>query len=88
MYQITVSEEIKNACPIFKGAAVYAEVTNTAFCEGLWEEINTFTRELTSTTQPEDIKQQPAIAATAKLINAAAKTQAVTVLLPKPCAAV
>ena len=51
MYQITVSEEIKNACPIFKGAAVYAEVTNTAFCEGLWEEINTFTRELTSTTQ-------------------------------------
>ena len=53
MYQITVSEEIKNACPIFKGAAVYAEVTNTAFCEGLWEEINTFTRELTSTTQPE-----------------------------------
>ena len=56
MYQITVSEEIKNACPIFKGAAVYAEVTNTAFCEGLWEEINTFTRELTSTTQPEDIK--------------------------------
>ena len=47
MYQITVSEEIKNACPIFKGAAVYAEVTNTAFCEGLWEEINTFTRELT-----------------------------------------
>ena len=64
MYQITVSEEIKNACPIFKGAAVYAEVTNTAFCEGLWEEINTFTRELTSTTQPEDIKLQPAIAAT------------------------
>ena len=61
MYQITVSEEIKNACPIFKGAAVYAKVTNTAFCEGLWEEINTFTQELTST---------------------------VTVLLPKPCAAV
>lgn len=88
MYQITVSEEIKNACPIFKGAAVYAEVTNTAFCEGLWEEINTFTRELTSTTQPEDIKLQPAIALPGKLINAAAKTQAVTVLLPKPCAAV
>ena len=64
MYQITVSEEIKNACPIFKGAAVYAEVTNTAFCEGLWKEINAFTRELTSTTQPEDIKLQPAIAAT------------------------
>lgn len=64
MYNITVSEEIKHACPIFKGAAVYAEVTNTAFCEGLWEEISAFTQELTSTTQPEDIKLQPAIAAT------------------------
>ena len=61
------SGRIIRFCPgkgIFKGAAVYAEVTNTAFCEGLWEEINTFTRELTSTTQPEDIKLQPAIAAT------------------------
>lgn len=64
MYNITVSEEIKNACPIFKGAAVYAEVTNTTFSEGLWEEINDFTRELTTTTQPDDIKLQPAIAAT------------------------
>lgn len=64
MYTISVSEEIKNACPIFKGAAVYAEVTNTAFSEGLWQEIDSFTRELTTTTQPEDIKQQPAIAAT------------------------
>ena len=35
MYQITVSEEIKNACPIFKGAAVYAEVTNTALLSGM-----------------------------------------------------
>ena len=63
MYNITVSEEIKNACPIFKGAAIYAEVINTAFREGLWEEINAFTKELTSTTQPEDIKLQPALAA-------------------------
>lgn len=64
MYTLSVSEEIKNACPIFKGAAVYAEVTNTAFSKGLWQEIDSFTRELTTTTQPEDIKQQPAIAAT------------------------
>ena len=85
MYQITVSEEIKNACPIFKGAAVYAEVTNTAFCEGLWEEINTFTQELTSTTQP---NCNPPLQLPGKLINVAVKTPAVTVLLPKPCAAV
>lgn len=64
MYNITVSEEIRLACPIFRGAAVYAEVTNTAFCKGLWEEIDAFTQELTSTTQPDDIKLQSAIAAT------------------------
>lgn len=64
MYNITVSKEIKQACPVFRGAAVYAEVTNTAFCEGLWKEIDAFTRELTTTTETEDIKLQPAIAAT------------------------
>lgn len=64
MYNITVSEEIKKACPGFRGAAVYAEVTNTAFSEGLWKEIDDFTQELTTTTQTDDIKLQPAIAAT------------------------
>lgn len=64
MYNITVSEEIKNACPEFKGAAIYAEVTNSAFCRGLWDEIDAFTQALTTTTRPEDIKLQPAIAAT------------------------
>lgn len=63
-YKITTSEEIKLACPIFRGVAVYAEVTNTTFCEGLWEEINTFTKELVSTTEVEDIKSHPVIAAT------------------------
>ncbi len=73
MYNITVSDEIKTACPIFKGAAVYAEVTNTAFCEGLWQEIATFTRELTSPTGAEDIKLQPAIAATREVYKRCGK---------------
>lgn len=64
MYTITVSKEIKEACPVFAGAAVYAEVRNSAFCEGLWQEINAFTQELTSMTQLEDVKLQPVIAAT------------------------
>ncbi|MCI1647286.1 MAG: hypothetical protein LKI39_04275 [Bacteroides sp.] len=64
MYHITVSKEIKKACPTFKGAAVYAKVTNTAFSKGLWEEITAFTRDLTTGTKLEDIKNQPAIAAT------------------------
>ncbi|MCD7898385.1 MAG: hypothetical protein LUH22_00485 [Bacteroides sp.] len=64
MFTITVSTEIKEACPVFAGAAVYAEVTNTSFCEDLWTEINSFTGELLATTTLEDIKRQPVIAAT------------------------
>ena len=64
MFEIKVSQELKNACPVFAGAAVYAAVKNTAFCDGLWKEINAFTEDLTTTTQMEDIKRQPVIAAT------------------------
>ena len=64
MFEIKVSQEIKNACPVFAGAAVYAAVKNTAYCDGLWKEINTFTEDLTTTTQIADIKLQPVIAAT------------------------
>ena len=56
MFEIKVSQEIKNACPVFAGAAVYAAVKNTAYCDGLWKEINTFTEDLTTTTQMADIK--------------------------------
>ena len=42
MYHITLSKEIKQNCPEFRGAAVFAEVTNTPYCEGLWQEIATF----------------------------------------------
>lgn len=64
MYRIYTSDEIRKACPSFRGAAVYAQVTNTAFDEKLWQEINAFTRELTATTKAEEIKSHPAIAAT------------------------
>ena len=64
MFEIKVSKEIKDACPVFAGAAVYAAVKNTAYSEGLWQEINAFTEQLTSTTQMEDIKHQPVIFAT------------------------
>lgn len=63
-YQITVSEEIKNACPVFSGIAVYAPVTNTPYCEELWEEINAFTARFVPEHKIEEIRLQPAIAAT------------------------
>ncbi len=63
-YIITVSPELKAACPQYKGAAVYAEVSNSQFSEGLWQEINAFTEELQATADTEGIKHQSAIAAT------------------------
>ena len=62
--KITVSEEIKKRCPEFVGAAVYARVTNTNYCEGLWEEINQFDAQLKATSSVEDIKNIATIAAT------------------------
>lgn len=64
MYTISASDEIRMICPSFRGVAVYVQVTNTAFSEGLWQEINAFNRELTTTTATEDIKLNPSIAAT------------------------
>lgn len=62
--EITISKEIREACPTFAGVAVYAEVKNTAYCKELWDEITAFTGQLTASTRMEDIKLQPAIAAT------------------------
>ena len=64
MYRLTVSEELKSRCPEYHGAAVYAEVANIPYCEGLWQEINAFTQELRAADTTEGIKLQPAIAAT------------------------
>lgn len=64
MFTITVSDEIRKACPVFAGAAVYASVSNSSFSEGLWQEINTFTTQLLETSSIEDIKKQPVISAT------------------------
>ncbi len=64
MFQITLSQELTDRCPEYRGAAVYAEVTNTPFCEGLWQEIDAFTQELRATETADSIKLQPVIAAT------------------------
>jgi DNA/RNA-binding domain of Phe-tRNA-synthetase-like protein len=64
MFDITISSIFKQACPDFKGVAVYASVSNTSYNEPLWKEIADFTKQLLATSQIEDIKLQPAIAAT------------------------
>lgn len=64
MYQLTISPEIQTRCPEYRGAAVFAEVTNSAYSEGLWQEIAAFTQELRAYDTTDSIKCQPVIAAT------------------------
>ncbi len=62
--QIKVSDEIRNACPGFKGMAVYATVTNTPYHAELWEEIDRFTRKYRQEYTTDSIKQMQTIQAT------------------------
>ena len=64
MLHLTLSTELTSRCPAYRVAAVYAEVTNTPFSEGLWQEIDAFTQALRASETPDTIKLQPAIAAT------------------------
>ena len=62
MFQLTLSPELTSRFPAYRVAAVYAEVTNTPFSEGLWQEIDAFTQALRASETPDTIKLQPAIA--------------------------
>ena len=57
-FNLEVSNELRQACPKYRGAAVYATVRNTLHSEGLWQEIDAFTRELQATETVDSIKQQ------------------------------
>ena len=46
MFEIKVSQEIKNTCPVFAGAAVYAAVKNTALLRWTLERNKYFHRRL------------------------------------------
>lgn len=62
--QIIVSDEIRQACPEFKGAALFATVKNTAYSAELWEEINKFILAYREKYTPDSIKDMPSIQAT------------------------
>lgn len=72
-FNLSVSEEIRQLCPDYCGAAVYAAVKNSAFSAGLWEEINLFTKELQSSETTDSIKNQVAIEATRQAYRACGK---------------
>ena len=72
-FNLEVSNELRQACPNYRGAAVYATVRNTLHSEGLWQEIDAFTRELQATETVDSIKQQTAIVATRDAYRACGK---------------
>lgn len=64
MIKVTISEEIKNACPQFVCATLEATIVNSPYSDELWKEINTFRQAYLKTYTTESIKQMPAIQAT------------------------
>ena len=71
--KIVVSEQIASVCPEFVGAAVEAQVVNTAYCEALWDEIKALQAELTQTLTNESLKDLASIAATRRVYKACGK---------------
>ncbi len=64
MIQIKVSEDIRERCPQFVGAAVCASVKNVPSSPALWEEIDAFIADYRSRYTTDSIKEMPAIQAT------------------------
>ena len=71
--KVFVSKEIEQVCPNFVGACVEADVINTAYCEGLWEEIHAMEEQFRASLTTESLKQLSGIAATRRVYKACGK---------------
>lgn len=72
-FSINISDEIRHVCPDFVGAAVYAEVKNSAYSEELWTTIGEFTEAYCQQYTLESIKQMPSVQATRMAYKACGK---------------
>lgn len=70
---IFVSSEIQTVCPEFIGACVEANVSNSPYCQPLWDEIDAMGNEYRSTLTTESLKQLSGIAATRRVYRACGK---------------
>ncbi len=70
---IIVSQEIEQVCPGFVGACVEAEVVNTPYSEGLWQEIKALGERLRQELTTETLKELSGIAATRRVYRACGK---------------
>ena len=71
--KVIVSNEIERVCPGFVGACVEADVVNTPYCEGLWEEIRALGEQYKATLTTESWKEMSGIAATRRVYKACGK---------------
>lgn len=62
--KVTVSEEIRTACPEFRGCMVRAKIVNSAYNEDLWNEIYAEIQSLCENHDTESIKLISGVAAT------------------------
>ena len=66
MISITVDNELKDKCPSFFGAAIFADIKNTPVSEDLWREIDGEIKILQRLHDTESIKHISGIEATRK----------------------
>ena len=70
---IKVSEEIKQVCPAFVGAAVEAQVVNSPYSAALWDEIHRWEEQFRQQLTTESLKELSGIAATRRVYKACGK---------------
>lgn len=70
---LIVSEQIRSACPDFVGGALYAEFTNSEYCEELWNEIRVKAGELKMRQTVDTIKHISGIETTRRVYKACGK---------------
>ncbi|MCR5078040.1 MAG: hypothetical protein K6A82_08410 [Prevotella sp.] len=71
--EIIVSQEIEAICPNFVGGCVEAQVTNTPFCQPLWDEINAIGERYRAELTTETLKDLSGIAATRRVYRTCGK---------------
>lgn len=71
--EVIVSQEIESICPGFVGACVEARVTNSPYCQPLWNEIEAMGNRYRETLTTETLRALPGIAATRRVYRACGK---------------
>ena len=85
MIEVSISEEIANACPDLHLAVIQCEVNNSESSEKLWNEIHSLSDEIRNCCPIEEVNKFKPIMLHVKLTSVSEKIPIVIVLRPKPC---